>query len=85
MLDLQGFSITNWAKKIKSDKLLFDICGFETKNTPSVASYYDLLTRLCLSSHREHVERKLKPRQFHSKPKKKLKANKATLQAKWNR
>lgn len=54
MLDLQEYSITNWAKKVKYDKLLFDICGFETQNAPSVASYYDLLTRLWLSSHREH-------------------------------
>lgn len=75
MLDLQEYSITNWAEKVKSDKLLFDICGFDTQKAPSVASYYDLLSRLWLNSHKEHVKRKIKPRQFHPKPRKKLKAN----------
>lgn len=28
MLDLQEYSITNWASIVKSDKLLFDICRF---------------------------------------------------------
>ena len=31
MLDLQEYSITNWAEKVKSDKLLFDICRFDTQ------------------------------------------------------
>lgn len=56
-------------------KLLFDICGFETQDAPSVASYYDLLSRLWLSSHREHIRKKSKTRKFHPKPSKKLKAN----------
>jgi hypothetical protein len=75
MLDLQEYSITNWASIVKSDKLLFDICGFETQNAPSVASYYDLLSRLWLSSHSEHIRKKSRTRKFHPKPSKKLKAN----------
>lgn len=46
MLELQEYSITNWTNRVKNDTLLFPICGFETQNAPSVASYYDLLVRL---------------------------------------
>lgn len=72
MLDMQEYSITNWAKKVASDSLLFDICGF-TGNAPAVASYYDLLVRLWLADHKLHVKRKLNVKRFTSKPKKKLK------------
>ena len=72
MLDMQEYSITNWAQKVASDPLLFDICGF-TDNAPAVASYYDFLIRLWLADHRLHIERKLRAKSFKEKPRKKLK------------
>lgn len=73
MLDQQEYSITNWSKKVASDPLLFDICGFEG-NAPYVASYYDFLVRLWMADHKLHIEQKLKGKRFTSKPRKKLKA-----------
>lgn len=73
MLDQHGHSITKWAKKIASDPLLLDICGFED-GVPSASSYYDLLVRLWISDHKLQVERKLTVKNFSSKPRKKLKA-----------
>lgn len=75
MLDMQEYSITNQVKKVKNVKLLFDICGFDTQKSPSIASYYDLLSRPWLGSYKEHIKRKIKPWQFNPKPSKKLKAN----------
>jgi len=73
MLDQQEYSITNWARKVASDSLLFDICGF-VDNASAVASYYDLLIRFWLADRNSHLERKRKTKWFISKPKKKLKA-----------
>jgi len=75
MLDLREYSITKWALRVRNDLLLFDICGFDSTNAPSVASYYDLLVRFWMASHKQHVSRKLKLKRFESKPKRKLKAN----------
>lgn len=75
MLDLQKHSITNWALEVRNDLLLFDICGFDSPNAPSVASYYDLLVRFWLASHKKHVKGKCKLKSFVSKPKQKLKSN----------
>lgn len=74
MLDNNIHSITNWAKKVSQNKLLCAACGFEFGHAPSVGSYYDLLNRLWLSSHKEHVKRSKKPRSFYRKPRVKLKA-----------
>ncbi|MDN5277605.1 MAG: hypothetical protein PWR01_1570 [Clostridiales bacterium] len=49
MLELQVYSITNWAKRVQHDQLLFDICGFDSNKAPGVGSYYDLLWRLWLA------------------------------------
>lgn len=73
MLDQQEYSITNWARKVASDPLLFDMCGFND-NAPGVASYYDLMIRLWQADHNAHLERKRKVKSFTRKPKKKLKA-----------
>ena len=70
MLDQQEYSITKWSSKVRNDLLLFDICGFDSPNAPSVASYYDLLIRLWLASHKKHVMRKLKVKRFAPRPKK---------------
>ena len=74
MLDSDEHSITNWAPKVACDRLLCAACGFEFGKAPSYASYYDLIKRLWLASHKEHVKRKLKPKSFYTKPRKKLKA-----------
>ena len=74
MLDFNEHSITNWAPKVASDRLLCATCGFEFGNAPSFPSYYDLIKRLWRASHTEHVKLKLKPKSFYSKPRKKLKA-----------
>ena len=74
MLDFNEHSITNWAPKVASDRLLCAACGFEFGKTPSFSSYYDFIKRLWRASHTQHVKRKLKPKSFYSKPRKKLKA-----------
>ncbi|UZQ52370.1 hypothetical protein [Clostridium kluyveri] len=54
MLDQQVYSITNWAERVASDPLLFDICGFD-HGIPSASSYYDFLVlRLWLSDYEPH-------------------------------
>lgn len=74
MLDFDMHSITNWAPKVASDRLLCAACGFEFGKAPSHASYYDFIKRLWLASHKEHVKRKVKPKSFYAKPRLKLKA-----------
>ena len=74
MLSLKKHSITNWAKELSSDELLCALCGFEFAKAPDYSSYYDLIKRLWLGSHKRHVMEKLKPKSFYKKPCKKLKA-----------
>ena len=73
MLGKHEYSITNWAKRVASDLLLFDLCGFDG-SAPGVASYYDFLIRLWQQDHKLHVQRKLKVKTFTRKPKKKYKS-----------
>ena len=73
MLDQQEYSITKWALRVASDRLLFDLCGFFGR-APAVASYYDFLVRLWLADFNSHLRRKKKLKWFCSKPRKKLKA-----------
>lgn len=73
MLDQQVHSITNWARMVASDPLLFDICGFDG-SAPSPSSYYDFLVRLWRADRKQFLNRKLKVKRFSSKPKLKLKA-----------
>lgn len=75
MLDFKKHSITNWAQLVANDTLLFNLCGFDEKTAPGASSYYDLLVRLWQSNRAKHVQRKLRPKKFLSKPRKKLKAN----------
>lgn len=74
MLALKKHSITNWAKEVASDEILSALCGFEPGNAPNYSSYYDLIKRLWLGSHKRHVLSKLKLKSFYKKPRKKLKA-----------
>ncbi|MBA1336634.1 MAG: hypothetical protein HPY66_3069 [Firmicutes bacterium] len=74
MLDCDEHSITKWAPKVASDRLLCAACGFEFGKAPSYSSYYDFINRIWLASHKQHVKKKLKPKSFYAKPRKKLKA-----------
>lgn len=74
MLSSGEHSITKWAPKVASDRLLCAACGFEFGKAPSFSSYYDFIKRLWHASHARHVKLKLKPKSFYSKPRKKLKA-----------
>ena len=74
MLDFNEHSITNWAPRVASDRILCAACGFEFGKAPAFSSYYDLIKRLWRASHSQHVKRMLKSKSFCSKPRKKLKA-----------
>lgn len=74
MLACSEHSITNWAKKVAVDKILCTACGFEFGKAPAHSSYYDFIKRLWLASFNEAKKRRLKPKSFSSKPRKKLKA-----------
>lgn len=74
MLSSSEHSITKWAPKVASDRLLCAACGFEFSKAPSFSSYYDFIKRLWHASHTRHVKLKIKPKSFYSKPRKKLKA-----------
>lgn len=49
MLDQKVDSISEWASIVASDPILRALCGFDSDNAPSVASYYDFINRLWLS------------------------------------
>jgi hypothetical protein len=74
MLDNGQHSITNWAEKVAANRLLCVACGFKFGKAPSVGSYYDLLKRFWLASHKEHIKRAKRPKSFYKKPRLKLKA-----------
>ena len=74
MLDQDIHSITKWAKKVASDRILCAVCGFDFDDVPSFSSYYDLINRLWLSSHKIHTINKKRLKSFYNKPRKKLKA-----------
>ncbi|MGC8889536.1 MAG: hypothetical protein ACP5PC_02410, partial [bacterium] len=65
MVHLRIYSITNWVKKLKNDKTLAIICGFDPDDVPGVGTFYDFLNRFWLSNSEPN---KLKIP--HSKPKK---------------
>lgn len=74
MLDLNEHSITNWAIRVANDRILCAACGFEFGKAPSFSSYYDFIDRIWKASAVEHNKRRIKPKSFYSKPRKKLKA-----------
>ncbi len=57
MSDQKCHSLTEWAEKVASDRILYDICGFILK-APAVSSYYDFIDRLWLGSKDAEIERK---------------------------
>ncbi len=76
MLDFKEHSITNWAQTVANDIFLFNLCGFDSKTAPGASSYYDFIIRLWQSDRSEHLKRKMFPKMFLSRPRKKLNANK---------
>jgi hypothetical protein len=58
------------------DIFLFNLCGFDSKTAPGASSYYDFIIRLWQSDRSEHLKRKMFPKMFLSRPRKKLNANK---------
>lgn len=73
MLDQKVYSISEWASTVASDPLLRAICGFDSDNAPSAASYYDFINRLWLSPLNMSKTRIKKLKPFKSKPRVKLK------------
>jgi len=72
MVDFKKQSITDWALDTTHDSILRILCGFHENNVPGIASYYNLLARLWLTSRKPG---KLKVRKFKRKPSRKYKVN----------
>ncbi|MBC7320123.1 transposase [bacterium] len=65
MTHLRIYSITKWVKKLRTDKILAIICGFDPDDIPGIGTFYDFLDRFWLAnSEPSNV------RVPHSKPKK---------------
>jgi len=45
MVHLRIYSITAWVKKLKTDKVLAIICGFDPDDVPGIGTFYDFLNR----------------------------------------
>jgi hypothetical protein len=50
MTHLKIHSITKWVGKLKNDKVLSIICGFDPDDVPGVGTFYDFLNRFWLSN-----------------------------------
>jgi len=50
MTHLRIHSITNWVKKLRTDRVLAIICGFDPDNIPGVGTFYDFLSRFWVSN-----------------------------------
>ena len=50
MVHLKTYSITSWVKKLKKDRILAIICGFDPDDVPGVGTFYDFLNRFWLSN-----------------------------------
>lgn len=74
MTHLKVFSITQWASRLRSDKLLAILSGFEPGKTPSIGVFYDFLNRFWLQDRSQLQNRRLALRPFKAKPRKKVKA-----------
>jgi metal-dependent hydrolase (beta-lactamase superfamily II) len=65
MTHLKIHSITKWVRKLKNDKVLSIICGFDLDDIPGIGTFYDFLNRFWLSNN--EPSKIMVP---HSKPKK---------------
>ncbi|MBC7319881.1 hypothetical protein H5T89_04480 [bacterium] len=50
MVHLRIYSITTWVKKLKTDKVLAIICGFDPDDVPGVGTFYDFLNRFWIDT-----------------------------------
>ncbi|HHV80500.1 TPA: transposase [bacterium] len=50
MTHLRIHSITNWVKKLRTDRVLAIICGFDPDDIPGVGPFYDFLSRFWVSN-----------------------------------
>jgi len=50
MVHLKTYIITRWVEKLKKDKILAIICGFDPDDVPGVSIFYDFLNRFWLSN-----------------------------------
>lgn len=50
MTHLRIHSITNWVKKLRTDRVLAIICGFDPDDIPGVGTFYDFLSRFWVSN-----------------------------------
>jgi len=65
MVHLKTYSITRWVEKLKKDRILAIICGFDPDDVPGVGTFYDFLNRFWLSNN--EPSKIMAP---HKKPKK---------------
>jgi len=65
MVHLRIYSITRWVKRLKNDRVLATICGFDPEDVPGIGTFYDFLNRFWLSN---NYPGKIMPP--HKKPKK---------------
>jgi len=50
MVHLKTYSITRWVERLKKDRILAIICGFDPDNVPGVGTFYDFLNSFWLSN-----------------------------------
>jgi len=74
MVFLEVFSITRWAEKLRSDRILAILSGFAPGKTPAVGTFYSFFHRLWLQDQSVMAERRLKLRAARPKPRGKLKS-----------
>lgn len=74
MSDLKVFGITEWVDKLRSDKLLAVLSGFDPNKTPGVGTFYDFVDRFWLEDDASQTARRKRLRKPSRKPSKKLKA-----------
>lgn len=68
MSDIKVFGITEWVDKLRSDKLLAVLSGFDPNKTPGVGTFYDFIDRFWLEDNAIQAARRKRLR----KPSRKL-------------
>ena len=74
MSDMKDFGITEWVDKLRSDKILAVLSGFDPNKTPGVGTFYDFMDRFWLEDDASQAARRKQLRNPYRKPSKKLKA-----------
>jgi len=73
MTHMHEFSITKWVLKLRADKVLAILSGFEPGETPGVGSFYDFLHHVWRQDQKTIRKRRAKLRPVKRKPRKKFK------------